>query len=88
MEITKGEHTVKLKYTPQGLVEGCIISVVALLMLLIICKIIKTGIFNFDPPLYVEEEEDTVLESVEIPVSIDTDTVDTEITEENDGNEG
>ena len=88
VEITKGEHTVKLKYTPQGLVEGCIISVVALLMLLIICKIIKTGIFNFDPPLYVEEEEDTVLESVEIPVSIDTDTVDTEITEENDGNEG
>ena len=88
VEIAKGEHTIKLKYTPQGLVEGCVISVVALLMLLIICKIIKTGIFNFDPPLYVEDEEDTVLESVEIPVSIDTEITDTDISEENDINEG
>ncbi len=88
VEITKGEHTVKFKYTPQGLWEGCIISVVALLMLLIICKIIKTGTFDFDPPLYVEEEEDTVLESVEIPVNVDTETTDTGITEENNSNEG
>ena len=74
VEITKGEHSVQFKYVPQGLVEGCVISVVALLMLLIICSVIKTGIFKFNPPLYVEEDdkdeeddEETTIEKVEIP---------------------
>lgn len=88
VEITKGEHTVKLKYSPQGLTEGCIISIVALLMLLIISKIIKTGIFRFDPPLYVEEVDDTVLESVDIPISFDTNIAQAEKEEENGSNEG
>lgn len=87
-EITKGKHTVEFKYTPQGLVEGCVISVVALLMLLIICKILKTGVFEFDPPLYVEEpEEETIIESVEIPVGNDTQSQDIFITEITDDEE-
>ncbi|MBO5290390.1 MAG: YfhO family protein, partial [Clostridia bacterium] len=57
VRITEGEHTVQFKYTPQGLIIGCVISVTTLIMLLLLCSLIKTGLFKFNPPLYVEEDE-------------------------------
>lgn len=57
VRITEGEHTVQFKYTPQGLIIGCVISLTTLIMLLLLCSLIKTGLFKFNPPLYVEEDE-------------------------------
>ncbi len=80
VNITAGEHTVEFKYVPDGLILGVMISVTVLLMMLLICSIIKTGIFEFKPALYVEEEDsdvdsDSVLEAVELdtPPTDDTD---------------
>ena len=56
VRISQGEHTVQFKYTPEGLTLGCTISITTLIMLLLICSLIKTGFFKFNPPLYVEEE--------------------------------
>ena len=85
VDITAGEHTVEFKYVPQGLYAGIAISVVALIMLLLVCFIIKSGLFNFDPPLYVEEEE-VILEDVEIPEGTSNNIQENEIPEEPDEN--
>jgi uncharacterized membrane protein YfhO len=79
VNITAGEHTVEFKYVPDGLILGTMISVTVLLMMILICSIIKTGIFEFKPALYVEEDDeadsDSVLEAVELdtPPTDDTD---------------
>ena len=56
--ITKGEHTVSFKYVPQGLWLGCAISAVTVIIFLLLIYILKSGLFNFNPPLYVEEDEE------------------------------
>ena len=71
VDITAGEHTVRLKYVPDGLIVGALISLVTLLMFILICIISKTGYFKFSPELYVEEDyenegEDGILEPVDI----------------------
>ncbi len=58
VDITKGEHTVTLKYTPEGLLIGIIISAVTLLIMILLCAIIKMGTFNFSPELYKKEDEE------------------------------
>ncbi len=58
VDITKGHHTVTLKYTPEGLILGIIISAFALVLMLLSCAIIKTGTFEFKPELYKEEDDD------------------------------
>lgn len=65
VNITAGEHTVEFKYVPDGLVLGIMISATTLLMMLLICSIIKTGIFKFNPALYVEELEDDEAENAD-----------------------
>jgi uncharacterized membrane protein YfhO len=74
VDITAGEHTIKLKYTPEGLILGILISAVALAMMILLCAIIKTGIFNFQPELYVEpvdETEENSSENATEPESVD-----------------
>ena len=56
--ITAGEHTVSFKYVPQGLLLGCSISALTIVIFLLLISIIKSGLFNFNPPLYVEEPEE------------------------------
>ena len=56
--ITKGEHTVSFKYTPQGLWLGCAISAFTVVIFLLLIYILKSGLFDFNPPLYVEEPEE------------------------------
>ncbi len=70
VDITAGEHTVRFKYTPEGLIVGALISAVSLVMMILICAIIKTGYFKFSPVLYTEElddesDGDTILEPVD-----------------------
>lgn len=94
VRISEGEHTVKFKYTPDGLVAGSVISAVTLILMLLLLMISKTGIFKFDPPLYVEEELEEISESdkyiagnnntlngTDDGISVKTITVDTEIAE-------
>ena len=57
VDITAGEHTIRFKYVPDGLIVGGLISLVTLLMLILISVIIKTGYFKFEPELYKEEED-------------------------------
>ncbi len=57
--ITKGEHTVAFKYVPQGLYLGLGISALTVVIFLLLISIMKSGLFNFNPPLYVEEYEET-----------------------------
>ncbi len=70
VEITKGEHDIRLKYTPTGLIEGCVISGITLVIMLILLYISKTGFFEFKPELYKEETE-TIFETVDIPVAVE-----------------
>ncbi len=77
VRITSGEHTVKFSYTPDGLVAGCIISVVTLLLMLLLLAVIRTGIFKFNPPLYVEEE---VIEITDTTVLSNENTIKTDET--------
>jgi len=56
--ITEGEHTVSFKYVPQGLLLGCAISALTVVIFLLLISIMKSGLFDFNPPLYVEETED------------------------------
>jgi uncharacterized membrane protein YfhO len=58
VNITAGEHTVEFKYMPEGLILGMLISITALILMLLVCSMIKTGIFEFKPKLYEEEETD------------------------------
>ncbi len=37
---------------------GVLISITALILMILLCVMFKTGIFAFNPPLYVEEIED------------------------------
>lgn len=71
VDITAGEHTVRFKYVPDGLVIGSLISGVSLLIMLLVCIIIRTGYFKFNPELYTEEEltenpEGIITEAVDI----------------------
>ncbi|MEE1503693.1 MAG: YfhO family protein, partial [Acutalibacteraceae bacterium] len=56
--IAKGEHTVSFKYIPQGLLLGCSISALTVVIFLLLISIMKSGLFNFNPPLYVEEPQE------------------------------
>ena len=56
--ITKGEHTVTFKYVPQGLLLGCAISALTIVIFLLLISIIQSGLLDFNPPLYVEEPEE------------------------------
>ena len=58
VNITAGEHTVRFKYVPEGLILGVLISITTLILMILLCVMFKTGIFAFNPPLYVEEIED------------------------------
>ena len=57
VDITKGAHTITLKYTPRGLYVGCVISALTLVIFILLCIISKKRIFVFNPPLYVETDE-------------------------------
>ena len=72
VDITAGEHTVRLKYTPEGLYLGILISVVAIAMMILLCAMIKTGIFKFEPELYKEPEE---IEDAEEETSSQTESI-------------
>ncbi len=61
VDITAGEHTVELKYTPQGLVIGILISLTTLILMLLLSSMFKTGVFEFKPKLYEEEVLEDVL---------------------------
>ena len=65
VNITAGEHTVEFKYMPEGLILGMLISITALILMLLVCSMIKTGIFEFKPKLYEEEETDEAEETSE-----------------------
>ncbi len=62
IRVTKGEHTLEMKYMPDGLLLGASISVLALLTLLFLLYLKKQKVFSFNPPLY----EETIAEEVEI----------------------
>lgn len=87
VNITAGEHTVEFKYVPQGLVLGVLISITTLILMLLMCSIIKTGVFAFEPKLYVEEEEEAD-EDVVTDIPVIDDTPDEEIQEDNSQPEG
>ncbi len=53
--ISEGEHTVTFKYVPQGLLLGSALSVLTLIIFILLIIIVKSGIFKFNPPLYVED---------------------------------
>ena len=55
--ITAGEHTVSFRYIPRGLLIGCAISAVTVVIFLLLISLMKTGFLDFNPPLYVEETE-------------------------------
>ncbi len=78
VNITAGEHTVRFKYVPEGLLLGVLISVTALFLMFLLCIMFKTGFFEFKPRLYVEEDETTeeIIDETEIE----------EPAEENEGN--
>ncbi len=65
VDITKGQHTVTLKYTPEGLFLGILISAITLVIMLLICAIIKTGALDFSPELYKQEEKEQLPENKE-----------------------
>jgi hypothetical protein len=72
VDITKGEHTVIFKYIPKGLYFGIAVSIITLILLIVLCFAVKSKVFRFNPPLYVEEpEDDIVIEPVDIIEIID-----------------
>lgn len=52
---TAGIHTLELKYTPEGLLIGIIISLITLLLLIFTSFLVKRNAFTFEPELYFEE---------------------------------
>lgn len=74
VNITKGQHTVRFKYVPEGLTIGVLISIVSLIMLILIWAISRTGFFKFCPVVYSDDalaedgdsEEPTVSEAIDI----------------------
>lgn len=64
VKISQGEHKVEFKYTPRGLVLGIAISIIALLLLILLKFMIKTGFFDFNPELYKEETVEELLEEI------------------------
>jgi uncharacterized membrane protein YfhO len=56
--ITEGEHTISFKYVPQGLLLGCAISALTIVIFLLLISIMKSGLLDFNPPRYVEEIEE------------------------------
>ncbi len=58
VNIKQGEHTVELRFVPEGLVSGVMISVATLITMLLAVSVIKTGFFDFHPKKREEEEED------------------------------
>ena len=73
VRITSGEHTVEFRYTPQGLVAGCIVSLIALITLIAMLILIKLGIFVFEPELYVPEAEAQNDGNEEMQITIEPD---------------
>ena len=77
VNVTKGSHTISFRYTPDGLVLGAVVSVLALVTLLLLLFVKKKETFKFEPELYVEtvtEEVDEIAvieESVSISVNND-----------------
>lgn len=66
VNITAGEHTVRFKYVPEGLILGVLISLTALILMLLLCIMFKTGFFDFNPALYEEELEEEIVNADEI----------------------
>lgn len=57
VNVTKGEHTLEFKYSPEGLTLGIVISFATLLLLLVAAFLIKKNAFEFNPELYTEEAD-------------------------------
>lgn len=57
INVSKGTHTLELKYSPEGLKLGIAVSVITLLLLLIASLLIKKNAFEFSPELYTEEDD-------------------------------
>ena len=68
VDIHAGEHTVRFEYEPDGLVIGGLISITTLILLIVICIIIKTGYFKFEPEVYKEEDDSDEMLSEEIEI--------------------
>lgn len=66
VKITEGEHTVELKYTPQGLILGVCLSVTALVLLILMKLISKTGMLEFKPETYKEETIDQLIDELKL----------------------
>ncbi|MGN0526768.1 MAG: YfhO family protein [Acutalibacteraceae bacterium] len=65
VNITKGEHQVTFKYTQNGMLIGSCISILTLIIFILLCAVIKTGLFEFNPPLQSEEDGDNSIISDE-----------------------
>lgn len=57
INVSKGTHTLELKYSPEGLTLGIAVSVITLILLLIASLLIKKNAFEFAPELYTEEDD-------------------------------
>ncbi len=80
VNITAGEHTVRFKYVPEGLILGTLISITALILMILLCIMFKTGILEFKPALYEEIDDFEYKPSDEV-VSIDTESFSESINE-------
>ena len=68
VDITSGEHTVRLEYVPDGLYIGALTSISTLIILIVICVLIKTGFFKFQPEVYKEDEDTDEIFSDDIEI--------------------
>ncbi|MBQ5883448.1 MAG: YfhO family protein, partial [Clostridia bacterium] len=82
VNVTKGAHTVSFRYTPDGLILGVAVSVMALITLLLLLYIKKKEMFKFEPELYVETVTEEVEEIAEITET--TEIVNVSVKEESD----
>ena len=86
VNVTKGAHTVSFRYTPDGLILGVAVSVMALITLLLLLYIKKKEMFKFEPELYVETVTEEVEEIAEITET--TEIVNISVKEESDETSG
>ena len=86
VNVTKGAHTVSFRYTPDGLILGVAVSVMALITLLLLLYIKKKEMFKFEPELYVETVTEEVEEIAEITET--TEIVNVSVKEESDETSG
>lgn len=61
VNITEGEHEITFKYTQNGLVIGTCISILTLIIFILLSFIVKTGMFEFNPPLEEEDNDENGL---------------------------